>query len=100
MPVLVAAAAMLGLAVGSFLNVVIHRVRLGESLVRPGSHCPACGASIRARHNVPVIGWLVLRGRCADCATHISARYPLVELAAGAAFAAAAVGIARLPGLR
>jgi leader peptidase (prepilin peptidase) / N-methyltransferase len=77
-----------GLAVGSFLNVVVHRVPRGESLVRPGSHCPACGGAVRARHNVPVVGWLVLRGRCADCGTRISARYPLVELGTGLAFLA------------
>ena len=67
----------LGLAVGSFLNVVIHRVPRDESLVRPGSHCPRCGNPVRARHNVPVLGWLMLRGRCADCAVRISPRYPL-----------------------
>src|SRR3954447_12155432 len=71
---------LLGLAIGSFLNVVIHRVPLGLSVVSPPSHCPGCGTGIRARHNVPVAGWLVLRGRCADCGTRISARYPAVEL--------------------
>jgi leader peptidase (prepilin peptidase) / N-methyltransferase len=72
--------ALLGLAVGSFLNVVIYRVPRGESLVTPGSHCPSCSAPIRARHNVPLFGWLFLRGRCASCGSAISARYPLVEL--------------------
>jgi leader peptidase (prepilin peptidase) / N-methyltransferase len=86
--VLLAVAAALGLAVGSFLNVVIHRLPRGESLVRPGSHCPACHAPVRARHNVPVLGWLVLRGRCADCAARISVRYPLVEAGTGALFVA------------
>lgn len=79
-------AALLGLAVGSFLNVVIWRVPRGESVVSPPSACPRCGHGIRARHNVPVVGWLVLRGRCFDCGEPISARYPLVEAATGAAF--------------
>jgi leader peptidase (prepilin peptidase)/N-methyltransferase len=77
----------LGLAVGSFLNVVIHRVPRDESLVRPGSHCPGCGSPIRRRHNVPVLSWLLLRGRCRDCGAPISVRYPLVELATAALFA-------------
>lgn len=82
--------ALLGLAIGSFLNVVIHRVPRDESLVRPGSHCPQCGNPVRARHNVPVLGWLMLRGRCADCGTRISARYPLVEAGTAALFTAVA----------
>jgi leader peptidase (prepilin peptidase) / N-methyltransferase len=86
MALLVVFAGLLGLAVGSFLNVVIYRVPRGESLVKPPSHCPTCGNEIRARHNVPVIGWLVLRGRCYDCKAPISARYPLVEFATGALF--------------
>ncbi|AEV82022.1 peptidase A24 [Actinoplanes sp. SE50] len=81
---------LLGLAVGSFLNVVIHRVPRDESLVHPGSHCPNCGHAVRNRHNVPVLGWLMLRGRCADCATPISARYPLVEAGTAALFVAVA----------
>ncbi|MEV6873008.1 prepilin peptidase [Amycolatopsis sp. NPDC051128] len=84
---LVVASAMLGLLVGSFLNVVIHRVPRGESVVRPPSRCPDCGRGIRARHNVPVFGWLVLRGRCAGCGRRISVRYPLVELGTAALFA-------------
>ena len=79
---------LLGLVVGSFLNVVIYRVPRGESLVRPGSHCPHCGSAIRPWHNVPVLGWLLLRGKCADCAAPISARYPLVEAGTGALFVA------------
>jgi leader peptidase (prepilin peptidase)/N-methyltransferase len=79
---------LLGLAVGSFLNVVIHRVPRGESVVSPASRCPRCGTPIRARHNIPVLGWLILRGRCADCGTPISVRYPLVELGTGLLFAA------------
>ncbi|GAA2641515.1 prepilin peptidase [Paractinoplanes durhamensis] len=81
---------LLGLAVGSFLNVVIHRVPRNESLVRPGSHCPHCGSAIRNRHNVPVLGWLMLRGHCADCAAPISIRYPLVEAGTAALFVAVA----------
>jgi leader peptidase (prepilin peptidase)/N-methyltransferase len=80
----------LGLAVGSFLNVVIYRVPRDESLVRPGSHCPHCGSEVRNRHNVPVLGWLLLRGRCADCRAPISARYPLVEAGTAALFVAVA----------
>jgi len=79
---------LLGLAIGSFLNVVVYRLPRGESLARPGSRCPECGHPIRDQHNVPVVGWLMLRGRCADCGTPISARYPLVELGTGLAFAA------------
>lgn len=88
MPVLVVALALLGLAVGSFLNVVIHRVPAGLSLVAPGSRCPQCENPIRNRHNVPVLGWLWLRGSCADCANPISIRYPLVELATAVVFVA------------
>jgi leader peptidase (prepilin peptidase) / N-methyltransferase len=72
-------AAVLGLVIGSFLNVVIHRLPRGESLLRPPSRCPACGQSIRPWHNVPLLGWLVLRGRCAHCAAPIPVRYPLIE---------------------
>ena len=71
---------LLGLAIGSFLNVVIHRVPVGASVVSPPSHCPRCETPIRMRHNVPVVGWLSLRGRCADCDLSIPVRYPLVEL--------------------
>jgi leader peptidase (prepilin peptidase) / N-methyltransferase len=81
-------AALLGLAIGSFLNVVIHRVPVGASLITPASHCPSCDSPVRARHNVPVLGWLVLRGRCADCRAPIAVRYPLVELATAVLFVA------------
>jgi leader peptidase (prepilin peptidase) / N-methyltransferase len=84
----IAAAAVLGALLGSFLNVVIHRVPLGESLVTPGSHCPACDAPVRAYDNVPVLSWLVLRGRCRTCGAPISLRYPAVELLTAASFAA------------
>ncbi|MGI5169961.1 prepilin peptidase [Spirillospora sp. CA-253888] len=85
------AAGLLGLPAGSFLNVVAHRVPRGESLLFPASRCPHCGAGVRARHNVPVLGWLLLRGRCADCRAPIGAHYPLVELATAVLFAAVAL---------
>lgn len=78
--------ALLGLLIGSFLNVVIHRVPAGLSLVSPGSACPTCAHPVRARDNVPVLSWLVLHGRCRDCAAPIAARYPLVELTTAALF--------------
>lgn len=78
--------AVLGLAVGSFLNVLIWRVPRGESVVQPRSHCPGCGTDIRPRDNVPVLSWLVLRGKCRDCGMRISPRYPLVELATAVLF--------------
>jgi leader peptidase (prepilin peptidase) / N-methyltransferase len=83
-----AVAALFGLAIGSFLNVVIYRVPAGLSIVHPPSSCPRCGAEIRNRHNVPVLGWLVLRGRCYDCHAPISPRYPIVEAVTGALYAA------------
>jgi leader peptidase (prepilin peptidase)/N-methyltransferase len=113
-PALFAAiAGLFGLAIGSFLNVVIHRLPLvlerqwraqaaelegrqpevpaqPYNLVRPRSRCPACQAPISAAHNIPVVSWLWLRGRCAACRALISVRYPLVELATGLAFAAVA----------
>ncbi len=81
-------AGVLGLAVGSFANVVIHRVPRGESLLRPGSRCPSCATALRPWHNVPVLSWLVLRGRCAACRAPIGMRYPLVELVTAALFVA------------
>lgn len=75
----VAAGALLGLAIGSFLNVVVWRVPRGESVVSPPSACPRCGHLVRPRDNVPVLSWLQLRGRCRDCGEPISVRYPLVE---------------------
>jgi leader peptidase (prepilin peptidase)/N-methyltransferase len=70
----------LGLVVGSFLNVVIHRLPRDESLLRPGSRCTHCRTAIKPWHNVPVLGWLVLRGRCVHCRQLIGVRYPLVEV--------------------
>lgn len=87
---LIACAAAGGLLAGSFLNVVAWRLPRGESLLLPGSHCPGCEHPVRPYDNVPVLSWLALRGRCRDCRTPISARYPLVE-ALTAALAAAVV---------
>jgi leader peptidase (prepilin peptidase)/N-methyltransferase len=84
----IAFAAPLGAVVGSFLNVVIWRLPRGASLVTPGSHCPACERPIAPYDNVPVVSWLVLRGRCRRCGGRISVRYPLVELLTAAAFGA------------
>ena len=84
------AAGLLGLLVGSFLNVVVHRVPAGRSVVRPRSACPACAAPIRARDTVPVVSWVLLGGRCRDCAAVVPARYPAVELATGMLFGALA----------
>lgn len=78
---------LVGLMVGSFLNVVVWRVPRGESVVSPPSACPRCGNRIGARDNIPVLSWILLRGRCRGCREPISARYPLVELATGVAFA-------------
>ncbi|MBA2952735.1 prepilin peptidase [Nocardioides sp. MAH-18] len=89
----------LGLVVGSFLNVVAHRVPRGESVVRPPSACPQCHTVIRTRHNIPVLGWLVLRGRCYDCGLPISVRYPTVEAATGVLFALAGLRFADQPTL-
>jgi leader peptidase (prepilin peptidase)/N-methyltransferase len=75
-----------GLLIGSFLNVVVYRVPAGISIARPASACPSCSTPIRRRDNVPVVSWLALGGRCRDCRTSISARYPIVELATGLFF--------------
>ena len=84
-------AGLLGLAIGSFLNVVVWRVPQKQSLSNPPSACPKCGHAIRWHDNVPVLGWLLLRGRCRDCSEPISPRYPLVEGFTGLAFAAIAL---------
>ena len=73
-----------GLAIGSFMTVVAARVPAGESVVRPRSKCPSCGAEIRNRDNVPVLSWLLLRGRCRDCGVRIPVRYPLLEVSTAA----------------
>src|SRR4051812_37043365 len=72
--------AVVGAVLGSFLNVVLWRVPRGESIVRPPSHCPACDTELPPRELVPIFSWVVQRGRCRSCGTHISGRYPLVEL--------------------
>lgn len=74
-------AGLLGLLIGSFLNVAILRLPADMSLVRPRSHCPRCGATLKWYHNIPVVSWLTLRGRCAYCGERISVQYPIVELA-------------------
>jgi leader peptidase (prepilin peptidase)/N-methyltransferase len=80
--------ALLGASAGSFLNVVIWRVPRGESIVSPPSHCPNCNERIRARDNVPIVSWLLLRGRCRSCGEPISRRYPLVEALVAVLFSA------------
>jgi leader peptidase (prepilin peptidase) / N-methyltransferase len=85
---LVTLAGLLGLVVGSFLNVVILRVPAGESLVRPPSRCRGCGTAVSPRDNVPVVSWLLLRGRARCCGTRISARYPAIEVTTGVGFGA------------
>ena len=80
-------AALGGLIIGSFLNVVAYRLPRGESLSHPPSHCPSCGAPVKPYDNIPVLSWLLLRGRCRSCNAPISVRYPLVEALTGALWA-------------
>jgi leader peptidase (prepilin peptidase)/N-methyltransferase len=87
----VVASTLIGLAVGSFLNVVIYRVPLGRSIVRPPSACPACAAPVGPADNIPVVSWLLLRGRCRQCGVAISWRYPIVEILTAVLFAVTAV---------
>ncbi|MGH7458043.1 MAG: prepilin peptidase [Longimicrobiaceae bacterium] len=82
-------AALVGASVGSFLNVCVYRLPRGESVVNPGSRCPGCGYPVRWHDNLPVFGYLALRGRCRDCGGRISPRYPLVEIATAALWVAA-----------
>jgi leader peptidase (prepilin peptidase)/N-methyltransferase len=89
------AVGILGLIIGSFLNVVIWRLPRGESIAKPNSACPACGRGIRPWDNVPVLSWLVLRGRCRECGAPISPRYPIVEALTAAVF----VGVALARGV-
>ncbi len=98
LPLAIAIAAVFGAAVGSFVNVVAYRVPLGRSVINPPSACPRCGQPISARYNIPIAGWLILRGRCHDCGQQISVRYPVVELAGALLFAATTVvvGVNRL----
>lgn len=88
MIIAIAAAALGGLILGSLLNVVAHRLAHGESLTSPGPRCPGCRRPIRARDNVPVVSWLLLKGRCRDCGEPIARRYPLVEVGTAATLAA------------
>jgi leader peptidase (prepilin peptidase) / N-methyltransferase len=89
-----AAFALFGLLFGSFLTVVIHRVPRGESIVAPRSRCPGCGSEVSARDNIPVLSYLVLRGRCRRCGERISPEYPLTEAATAALFAGASLAFA------
>ena len=88
MPVALPFAAAFGLIIGSFLNVIAHRMPARMSLALPASHCPSCEVPIKPYDNIPVLSWLILRGRCRSCAEPISARYPIVEALTGALFAA------------
>lgn len=90
---IIAASALLGLLIGSFLNVVIARVPAGGSVVHPPSHCPECGRTLTWSENIPIVSWVVQRGRCRGCATAISVRYPIVEAACALLFAAVAARI-------
>ena len=92
----IALTAVAGLLIGSFLNVVAYRFPRGESIVWPGSHCPKCGTPIKPYDNIPVLGWLLLRGRCRSCREAISPRYPLVELLT-CALAVAIVAVKHTP---
>ncbi len=81
----------LGLLIGSFLNVVAYRVPRGESIVKPRSRCTSCGEEVRPYDNIPILSWLLLRGRCRHCHAQISARYPAVELVTAITCAAVAL---------
>lgn len=85
-PIELTIVALVGLAIGSFLNVVIHRLPRRQSLVSPGSRCPSCGYELRAIDNIPVLSYIMLGGRCRKCRTRISLRYPIVELVTAALF--------------
>lgn len=94
-----AVAALFGLIFGSFINVVAYRVPAERSVVAPPSACPACNHPIRHRDNIPVLSWLLLRGRCRDCGARISIRYPIVEAATAGLFAATVLVIGVEPEL-
>jgi len=93
------ASGMAGLVIGSFLNVVVHRVPRGMSIARPPSHCPVCDARLGALENIPVVSWVGLRGRCGHCGTPIPVRYPAVELATGVLFVGLALALPSPPPL-
>ena len=80
---LIVGCGLLGLAIGSFLNVVIYRVPRDESIVTPRSRCPSCAAPIKEYDNIPVLSWVLLRGKCRHCHAPISPRYIVVEIATG-----------------
>ena len=90
-------AGVLGAVVGSFLNVVAYRMPRRESLLRPGSRCTSCGTPVKPYDNIPILSYLLLRGRCRHCGVRISPQYPLVEALTGALFAGAAIVFHRLP---
>ena len=73
----------IGSAIGSFLNVVIYRIPLGKSIISPPSSCPKCGTKIKPWHNIPILGWIILGGKCAECKEPISIRYPIIEFLSG-----------------
>ncbi|MBM5790573.1 MAG: prepilin peptidase [Cyanobacteria bacterium M_surface_10_m1_298] len=91
-PTLLVLIALLGACIGSFLNVVAWRLPRQESVVRPRSHCPRCGTNLSWIENIPVLSWVLLRGRCRHCGAGISGRYPAVELLCSGLFVAAALG--------
>ncbi len=95
--IVIGAAALFGLVIGSFLNVVAYRVPAGLSVVSPPSACPGCSTAITKRDNVPVLSWLLLRGACRYCSMRISARYPAVEAGTALAFVVAALPFATRP---
>jgi len=74
---------LIGISLGSFANVLIYRLPRGESIVLPSSHCPTCQTPIKPYHNIPVLSWFFLRGKCANCEAKISKRYPIVEILGG-----------------
>jgi leader peptidase (prepilin peptidase)/N-methyltransferase len=92
MVISLAFAPLMGLVIGSFLNVVAWRLPRGESLSKPGSHCPSCDAPVRPYDNVPVLSWLLLRGRCRSCKGAISSRYPLIEAVTALLYVAVVAG--------
>lgn len=98
-PVYLVALFCFGLVFGSFANVVVWRVPRGESLAAPGSHCPACDRPIRWSDNIPVVSWVLLRGRCRDCGSLISRRYPLIEASSGLLWLTAGLAFGPSPAL-
>jgi leader peptidase (prepilin peptidase)/N-methyltransferase len=90
-------AALIGLVVGSYLNVLVHRLPRGESTVTPRSRCPECGGAIRAWDNLPLVSYLLLRGRCRACGARISPRYPLLEAATAASFVGCTLAFGATP---